>query len=213
MDPEEITRFKQSLLLSVKEQPAMAGFRFFVFYLVFSTLSLPGTFFLNIIGGFLFGLGRGALFSLSALSLGSCLCFFLVRVFLKDFLIRKEGRHIKKIRKLLQGHELYWLFALRNLPFAPLFFTNTVMGLSAIKIGGFFLISFLSFLPSALIYTNIGAKMSQWEDLQSATAPDFIFALSLAGLFPLITRYGFLLWKKHKKPKKLWENLEAGSSS
>ena len=211
LDPAEISHFKHRLLLSVQEQPLKAGLSFFGFYLLFAALSLPGTVFLNMAGGFLFGLEKGALFSLSALVIGSFFFFCLVRFFLKGFLLRRESRHIKKIRKLLRGHEIYWLFALRSLPFAPLFFTNAVMGLSAVKTSTFCFVSFLSFLPPVLIYTNIGAGISELKDLQSVTAPDFIFALSLAGLFPLLSRYIVILWKKRfKKPKKFWENLETG---
>ena len=196
---DTILESKKSLLDAVEDRPLSSALLFFLFYLTVFTLSLPAALPLSLIGGFLFGFSKGALLSLFSASLGSSLSFLLVRFFLYDFFLKRGGLKVQKLRSRFKKDELYYLFALRTLPFIPSFFTNIVMGLSSIKLTSFYAVSFVAFSPALLIYTNIGSKLSSLESLQGLGRPSLIFAISLAGLFPLVSRQAFRLLKKFKK--------------
>ena len=196
---QEIIEYKKSLLYLAQDHPLALSLFFFLFYFFASALSLPGTTFFNIIGGFLFGFVQGTLLSIFAISLGSSISFLLVRFFLRDLFIRKGGVKLKKIYENLKNDEIYYLFALRMFPFTPLFFTNLIMGLSSIKLNVFYAISFISLLPGIAIYANMGSQLSQLENLQGLLAPNLLFAFSLIALFPVFIRYLIKFSKKFKR--------------
>ena len=200
-DVREIVEHKKALLHFVQDHPLALSIYFFLIYLFISTLSLPGTTAFNIVGGFLFGLAKGTLLSIFAVTIGSSFAFLLTRFFLRDFFMKKGGTKMKKIYKLLKKNEVYYLFAFRLFPFTPLFFTNIVMGLSSIKLSAFYIVSFISLLPLLIIYANMGAQLSELEDLQGLAAPDLWFAFALIGLFPLFVRYLLRFIKRLKKTK------------
>ena len=198
---QEIIEYKKSLLYLVQDRPLTLSLSFFLVYLLVSILSLPGTVFFNIIGGFLFGFVKGVALAVFALSIGSSITFLISRFFLRDFFIRKGGDKLNKICEKLKKDEAYYLFALRWFPFVPLFFTNVIMGLGSIKLSVFYVISFLSFLPIVAIYINMGSQLSQLEDLQGLVAPNLLFAFALIGLFPLFVKYLFRFLKRFKRSK------------
>ena len=200
-DLKEIIEYKKSLLFLVQDRPLVLSVSFFLIYLFVSTLSLPGTTVFNIIGGFLFGFIKGTLISVFAVSLGSCGAFLFTRFFLRDFLIKKGGKKIKKIYNILEKDTAYYLFALRVFPFTPFFFTNITMGLSSIKLSVFYAVSFISLLPGLAVYANIGSQFSKLENLQGFVAPNLLFAFALIGLFPLFIKYFLKFLKRFKKSK------------
>ena len=195
----EIIEYKKSLLHLVQDQPLTLSLSFFLIYLVFATLSLPGTAFFNVIGGFLFGFIQGTLLALFAVSIGSSFTFLLTRFFLRDFFIKRGGPKMNKIYDLLKKDSAYYLFAFRLFPFTPLFFTNMVMGLSSIKLSVFYIISVISFLPLLAIYTNMGTQLSHLENLQGLVEPNLLFAFALIGLFPLFVKYLLRFFKRFTK--------------
>ena len=168
---EEIIAYKKSLLYLAKDRPLSSSVAFFFAYLFIAALSAPGTTFLNIIGGFLFGWTKGVVLSLFAITIGSCISFVLVRIFLRDFFMKKGGDKIKKIYEALQKDEVYYLFALRMLPFTPLFFTNILMGLGSMSFSVFYMVSFAALFPIVAIYANMGARLSHLENLQGLSRP------------------------------------------
>lgn len=199
VDLSEILSYKKSLLSAAQDHPLASSLAFFLIYFLVASLSLPGAAFFSLSGGFLFGFAKGAALSIFAISLGSSAAFLLTRFFARDFLIKKGGRKLEKIYNKLKKDEIYYLFALRLLPFIPLFFTNMIMGLSSIRLSAFFVVSFVSFLPLLAVYTNMGAQLSQLEGLRGLTAPNLLFAGALAGLFPLFARQALRFVKKLKK--------------
>ena len=198
---KEIVEYKQSLLYLAHDYPLALSVSFFLAYVLISTISLPGTTVLNIIGGFLFGFVKGTVLAIFAISIGSSFAFLLTRFFLRDFFIKRGGVKMKKIHNHLNENEIYYLFAFRLFPFTPLFFTNMIMGLSSIRLSVFYIISFITLLPQLAIYANIGSQISQLEELQGLIEPNLLFAFSLIGLFPLSVKYMFKFFKKFKKAK------------
>ena len=197
---DEILEYKQSLLRGVHKQPFSFGLSFFLIYFLVSTISLPGTTVLAVLGGFFFGLVKGVTLSIFAVSLGSSLAFFITRFFLHGFFMKKGGKRMQKIFKFIQQDEIYYLFAFRLFPFTPLFFTNLIMGLSSIKFRAFYVVSFISLLPVVAIYANIGSQISQLETTRGLVEPNILFSFALMGVFPLCVRYLLKFLKRLKIP-------------
>ena len=201
LDFQGLIDYKRWLLDLTQDHPRLAGLSFFLIYTFSSILSLPGGTVFSLIGGFLFGFVKGGLLSIFALSIGSSLSFLLFRYFFRNLFIKKGGKKIKKIYTALKEDEIYYLFAFRMFPFIPLFFTTVVIGLSSIKFYLFHVVSFIAFLPLVGMYVNVGAQISQLENLQELMAPDLLVSFSLIGVFPLFVKYLLKLLKRFKNVK------------
>ena len=206
----DVLAYKKQLFYFIEGNPVLTVGFFLLIYLIVSILSLPGTTVLSAISGFLFGFIQGLLLSVLAVSIGSCCTFLITRKFLSGWFFKKAGSKIKKISKHLEQDEIYYLFAFRLFPFAPLFFTNILMALSSIRLNLFFIVSFMAFLPTLSVYVNMGAQLSRLEDLKGLSDPYLLSAFALIGLFPLAVRYVFKFLKKFKKSR---ENLSLDSNS
>jgi len=202
----EFLEYKKNLLILAKNFPIASSFLFFLSYLAIATVSLPGVIPLSIIGGFLFGFVKGSLLSILAVTTGSCLAFLIVRHLFRNFFIKKTGNKTEKIYSHLRKNEIYYLFALSLSPFIPLLLTNIIMGLSSIRLAVFFVVSLIALLPQVAIYTNFGSQVAMLESLHELAEPNMILAFSLIGLFPLVVKYLFKIFKKIQKPKDLMES-------
>ena len=206
----DIIVYKKQLFDFIDGNPILTVSLFFIMYLIASTLSLPGTSILSVIGGFLFGFIQGLLLSIIAITIGSCFAFLLIRRFFKSWFFKKAGPKIQKISKHLEQDEVYYLFAFRMFPFTPLFFTNLLMGLTSIRINLFFIVSCMAFLPGTAVYVNMGSQLSYLEDWKGLSDPYLLSSFALIAILPMAVRYTFKVIKKLKKSRQdLY--LDAGS--
>ena len=197
----DILDYKKQLFYYVQDEPLLTAILFFLMYILASTLSLPGTVILSVIGGFLFGFIQGLVFSVLAVSIGSCFAFLITRYFLRRLFIKKASSKIEKISNYLKQDEIYYLLAFRLFPFTPLFFTNMIMGLTSMRLDLFFIVSFIAFLPTLSVYVNMGSQLSRLEDWEGLSDPYLLLAFFLMGLFPLAVRYILKFLKRFKKSK------------
>ncbi|MBC6415288.1 MAG: TVP38/TMEM64 family protein [Bdellovibrionales bacterium] len=202
-DSSDFLNFKQSLIDFSKNHSFLSLLSFFIFYFIVSLLGLPGTAFLGSIGGFVFGFFKGFFVSLTAVVLGSCFAFLVVRFFFRDFFIkslkkRKKIMYLNKFYDRLKENEAYYLATFRMFPFSPLAVTNIVMGLGKMRLRIFLFVCFITILPYLLIYVHIGSKLSQlksWNDLYDF---NLLLSFTLLAFFPLSVK---LIVKRFKREK------------
>ena len=197
----DFLNYKQKLIHLSEAHSALSLFSFFGVYFIVSLLGLPGTIFLGVIAGFVFGFLKAFFVSLAAIMFGSCSAFLIVRFFLRDFFIksikkRKKIIRLNKIYNRLKKNEIYYLITFRLFPFTPLAVTNIVMGLGGMKFNVFSFICFVTILPYLLIYVHIGSQLSQlksWDDLYE---PNLLISFIFLTFFPLLVKLIFKLLKK-----------------
>ena len=203
-DQNDFLFYKKKMISLSETHKSWSYFVYFMFYFAFALLGLPGTAFLGVVGGFIFGFLKAFIVSLFAVMLGSSASFLIVRLLLRDFFISslkksKKALKLNKIYSRLKENEVYYLFMFRLLPITPLAITNIVMGLGEMKFKVFFIICFLTIAPYLIIYIGIGSKLSQleaWEDLYD---PILLVSLTLLAVLPLLTKYIFRFLKKRLK--------------
>ena len=80
------------------------------------------------------------------------------------------------------------MLSVRLTPIFPFFLINIIAGILPIGFSRFYMISQLGMLPATLIYVNAGAEISNLRKISDVMTSDFLIALTLFALLPILPR-------------------------
>ena len=158
-------------------------------YVVATAVSLPGATILTIAGGAIFGLWIGTLIVSFASTLGATAAFLVSRFLLHDFVQKRFGDKMASFSDGVKRDGAFYLFTLRLVPVFPFFLINLVMGLTAISIRTFFIVSQLGMLAGTFAYVNAGTRLSQIDSLKGILSLEVLSAFAFIGILPLISKF------------------------
>ena len=188
---ENLQARHQALLHYCQQAPLQSAALFFILYVLVTTLSLPGAALLTLLGGALFGLWPGILLVSFAATLGATLAMLVSRYLLRDWVQRRFAGPMRTVNDGVARDGVFYLFALRLMPLFPFFVVNLLAGLTSIRVGRYWWVSQLGMLPGAVVYLNAGHQLGQIASLRDILSPGVVFAFTLLGLLPLVTRWLF----------------------
>lgn len=180
----------QKLLLAVAGYAAI--------YIVVTALSLPGATIMTLAGGAFFGNVYGLAAVSIASTLGASLAFLAARFLMRDTLRKRYAETVAKMDRGISKDGAFYLATLRLVPVFPFFLINLAMGLTAMKLRTFALISWLAMLPGTFVFVNAGTQLGQIESTADIVSADLLLSFALLGLFPLIAKFvvGFIRRRK-----------------
>jgi uncharacterized membrane protein YdjX (TVP38/TMEM64 family) len=179
----------QTLLIQVQHAPALSATIFFVLYVAVSALSLPGAALLTLLGGALFSLWQGVLIISFASTLGATLAMLASRYLLRDWVQQRFAQQMTTVNAGMERDGAGFLFALRLMPMFPFFLVNLLMGITHIGVRRYWWVSQLAMLPATVIFLNAGHELGKLTSLRDILSPGVLFAFTLLGLLPLVTRW------------------------
>jgi pyruvate/2-oxoglutarate dehydrogenase complex dihydrolipoamide dehydrogenase (E3) component/uncharacterized membrane protein YdjX (TVP38/TMEM64 family) len=191
---------------------AVAGLYFLV-YVTFAALSIPGATVMTLAGGAIFGLLRGLILVSFASVLGAVLAFLGSRYLFRDTVRSKFGRQIEAIDRGMDRDGALYLLSLRLNPIFPYFLVNLAMGLTRIPVWKFALVSQVGMLPATFVYVNAGTQLAHIRTLGDILSPELIGSLLLLSLFPLIAKFAAdalrrrRVYKQWRRPRRYDRNL------
>ncbi|WP_420569710.1 TVP38/TMEM64 family protein [Thalassovita sp.] len=137
---------------------------FMAVYVVIVAFSLPGATIATLTGGFLFATFPGALFNITAATIGAVGIFLAARWGLGERLAAKmensEGA-VKKIKDGIDENQWSMLFLIRLVPAVPFFVANLVPALVGVPLSRFAISTFLGIIPGGVVYTSVGAGLGE----------------------------------------------------
>ena len=142
----------------------VASIGFVGVYIAIVAFSLPGAAIISLTGGFLFGLFPGALYNITAATIGAVLIFTAARMGLGDYLSRKmdsAGGVVGKIKSGLDENEVSFLLLMRLVPAFPFFVANLVPALVGTKLRTFAWTTFVGIIPGGVVYTWVGSGLGE----------------------------------------------------
>lgn len=155
---------RETLLAFRDANYAATALAFVAAYVVIVAFSLPGATVATLTGGFLFGLFPGALFNVTAATLGATAIFLAARMGAGDRLAARldasEGR-VGKLRDALRQNELSVLFLIRLVPAVPFFVANLLPALVGVRLSRFVFTTFFGIIPGGVVYTWVGAGLGE----------------------------------------------------
>ena len=169
-------------------QPALALGLFAVVYVVSAALSLPWATLLSLLGGALFGWALGTLVVLFSATGGATLAMLFSRLLFRDWVRTRFGKKLRAIESGFAAEGAFYLFALRLVPVFPFFLINLLMGLTPIKTGTYFLVSFLGMAPATLVYVFAGRQLATLTSLKEILSLRMLLVFACLGLLPLVSR-------------------------
>ncbi len=166
---------------------AGAALIFVAAYVAIVAFSLPGAAVASITGGFLFGLAVGTALNITAATIGASAIFLAARAGFGEALSRRLDAGTGTAGRIMQGlheNELSFLFLMRLVPAFPFFAANLVPALVGVRLPRFVFTTFFGIIPGALVYTWIGAGLS--EVFARGETPDLSVVWSWPVLGPIL---------------------------
>jgi pyruvate/2-oxoglutarate dehydrogenase complex dihydrolipoamide dehydrogenase (E3) component/uncharacterized membrane protein YdjX (TVP38/TMEM64 family) len=186
---------------------------FFLIYVAVTALSLPGAAIMTLAAGAIFGLWQGTLIVSFASAIGASLAFLSSRYLLRDWVKARFGKRVGAIDRGIEKDGAFYLLTLRLIPAFPFFLINLAMGLTAMRLVTFYLVSQIGMLLGTLVFVNAGTQLAAIESTSDILSPGLIGSFVLLGIFPLIAKAALGWWKRRrvyrrfKRPKRFDRNL------
>jgi len=197
----------------VGANPVAAVAAFFLFYVAVTALSLPGAAILTLAAGAIFGLWEGTLIVSFASTIGASLAFLSSRYLLRDWVKARFGGRIDAIDRGIARDGAFYLLTLRLIPAFPFFLVNLAMGVTAMRLLTFALVSQAGMLLGTAVYVNAGTQLAGIESTSDIFSPALIGSFVLLGLFPLLAKALVGAWKRRlvyrrwRRPRRFDRNL------
>lgn len=155
-----VAEYLQSALGWIAENRSVSWVVYILLYVVATVLLLPGSI-ITIAAGFLFGLGYGfALVSFSSV-LGATCAFLIGRYFARDWVedkLQAMPRFAALDAAIAQRGPVVVLLT-RLSPVFPFNLLNYALGLTAVKLPHFVLLSWIGMMPGTLLFVYLGTAV------------------------------------------------------
>jgi uncharacterized membrane protein YdjX (TVP38/TMEM64 family) len=173
---------------------------FIATYTLIVAFSLPGATIATLTGGFLFATFPGALFNITAATLGAAAIFLAAQTSIGARMgAQLEGSEglVKRIKDGIDENQWSMLFLIRLIPVVPFFAANLVPAFLEVPLRRFVISTFFGIMPGAVVYTSVGAGLG--EVFARGETPNFgiifepqvllpILGLCALALLPIILR-------------------------
>lgn len=155
-----------------------------IIYIIAFSL-VPLTFFpdslLAILGGTIFGLSKGFLYTSIGALIGGSISFFISRILGQSFIEKFENDKLRSIQNLLKENGFLMILLLRLIPLFPFDLISYGAGLTKISYKDFILGTLIGTIPGILVFVNLGA---QWITFNKTS---IYLSVSLFILFVVIS--------------------------
>ena len=165
---------------------------FILAYVAVAALSIPGSLWLSLTGGLLFGPWFGTFFTVLGATIGATLLFLAAKTAFGSTLRDKAGPFVNKLAAGFNKDAFSYLLTLRLVPLFPFWLVNLAPSLVGVKLRTFFIATFFGIIPGSFVYnlvgSSIGLVLQQGgePDLSLLTSPTVIAAFVGLGVLSLI---------------------------
>lgn len=194
---------REALATAYAAAPGRFAAGYFLLYVVVAGLSLPGATVLTLGGGALFGFWETLVLVSFASTIGATLACALSRTLFREFMTRRMGPRLTAVDEGIRREGAFYLFTLRLIPLFPFFVVNAAMGLTAVPLSTFYLVSQLGMLPGTAVYVNAGTQLGRIDSLSGIVSPELLFSFALLGVFPLAAKRAVAFYRARQAQKNL----------
>lgn len=184
-------RLQKDLALFQKqfeEQPILLAFQYSLLYILVTISGVPGAGVLTVVAGSIFGVFWGTVIVSFASTIGATGNFWTARFLLHDWLEKRFGRRLRRVKRGVRKEGAFYLFSLRLIPVFPFFIINLMMGLTPMRMGMFYTVSQLGMLPGTIVYVNTGALLATVSSPQDLISLPLVLTFLLLAAMPWVGR-------------------------
>jgi uncharacterized membrane protein YdjX (TVP38/TMEM64 family) len=151
-------------------------------------LTFPITAPMAVLGGFLFGMGPGILYSMISIIIGTAISFLVVRYALSHMMKHKYGERLAGFNERMQKYGYTYLITLQLLTVVPYFIINSLAALAGVPFFMFLLTTIVGSFPIVVIYAFAGKQLyniHSWQDILSTQMLLVLLLLAALALLPM----------------------------
>ncbi|MBN3318930.1 T41AB protein, partial [Atractosteus spatula] len=167
-DLEELRELAELLQFYKTEHTGYVLLLFCSAYLYKQSFAIPGSSFLNMLAGALFGPWQGLLLACLLTTMGSTFCYLLSRTFGKQHIVRLFPDKVALLQRKVEENRsslFFFLLFLRFFPMTPNWFLNVTSPILNIPITMFFFSVFIGLIPYNFICVRTGSILSEISSL------------------------------------------------
>ncbi|KAM4607406.1 transmembrane protein 41A-B-like [Polymixia lowei] len=196
-DLDELRQLAETLKFYKREHHGYVLLLFCSAYLYKQSFAIPGSSFLNMLAGALFGPWEGLLLACLLTTSGSTFCYLLSSAFGKKYVVRLFPDKVTMLQRKVEENRsslFFFLLFLRFFPMTPNWFLNVTSPILNIPLSIFFFSVFIGLIPYNFICVRTGSMLSDissLDDIFSWGTLAQLLAIACAALLPgaLIRRY------------------------
>ncbi|KAM8855201.1 transmembrane protein 41A-A [Spinachia spinachia] len=189
-DLEELRGLAELLQFYKTEHTGYVLLLFCSAYLYKQSFAIPGSSFLNILAGAIFGPYQGLLLASVLTTVGSTMCYLLSKAFGMRYIINLFPDKVSMLQRKVEENQdglFFFLLFLRFFPMTPNWFLNMAAPIVNVPITFFFGSVFIGLLPYNFICVQAGAMLSEvasLDDLFSCERLLQLLAIACVALLP-----------------------------
>lgn len=167
-DLEELRELAELLQFYKTEHTGYVLLLFCSAYLYKQSFAIPGSSFLNILAGAIFGPYQGLLLACVLTTVGSTMCYLLSQTFGKRYIVNLFPDKVSMLQRKVEENQdclFFFLLFLRFFPMTPNWFLNMSAPIVNIPITFFFCSVFIGLLPYNFICVQTGVMLSEVSSL------------------------------------------------
>ncbi|KAL2081389.1 hypothetical protein ACEWY4_023242 [Coilia grayii] len=167
-DLDELKEMAELLQIYREEHTSYVLLLFCSAYLYKQAFAIPGSSFLNILAGALFGPWEGLPLACVLTTMGATFCYLLSQAFGKQHIIRLFPEKVTMFQNKVEDNRhslLFFLLFLRFFPMSPNWFLNMTAPIVNIPITLFALSIFIGLMPYNFICVQTGSMLSELTSL------------------------------------------------
>ncbi len=159
LGPEALVENRDRLQDFVALHREKALLAYMLAYVALVTLSIPGSVFLTLLGGFLFGWLVGGAAAVVSATTGAVGIFLIARTSVGDALLRRAGARIQRLAEGFRRDAFSYLLFVRIVPVIPFWLTNLASALFGVPLRTFALATMLGLIPATYAFAVAGSGL------------------------------------------------------
>ena len=156
---ETLVRHRMAIDAFIAAHGIAAVAAYVAIYIIVVALSIPGSLFMTIAGGILFGVAVGGIATVISATIGATIIFLIAKSACGENLVRRAGPLACKLADGFKADAFNYLLFLRLVPAFPFFLVNLVPALVGVKLPTFVAATVIGIIPAVFAFTFLGSGL------------------------------------------------------
>jgi uncharacterized membrane protein YdjX (TVP38/TMEM64 family) len=159
LGPDALVENRERLQDFVALHRAKALLAYMFAYVTLVALSIPGSVFLTLLGGFLFGWLVGGAAAVVSATTGAVGIFLIAQTSVGDALLRRAGARVQRLAEGFRRDAFSYLLFVRIVPIIPFWITNLASALFGVPLRTFALATMIGLIPGTYAFAVAGSGL------------------------------------------------------
>lgn len=195
---EVLQKHRETIVGWVEKHYIVAPLAFIGIYILSTALSIPGSIYLTLTGGFLFGQPGSTIYVVIGATLGAAVIFSVAKTALGNAMRERAGPYLKKMEKGFKKDQVSYLLFLRFIPIFPFWLINIAPAFFGVALWTYMWTTFIGIIPGSFVFaqagTGLGAILDSpegftFEGIMNRDVKIALIALGITALIPISIRY------------------------